>query len=363
MLASVLTIEDGQLRHMAAPSLPPAWCAAIDNFPIGPQAGSCGTAAFRGERVIVTDIAVDPLWDLYRAVALPHGLRACWSQPITSTQGIVLGTVALYYREPRAPTEDDIATIEGTARVARLVLEGHRNDVARDRLVSELRETLQHNEVLIGILGHDLRSPLSAITTGTWLALSHEVDPKRRRVLERVEASGLRMSRMIGQLLDLTSVRVGNGLPVKRTTIDLANVARGVASEVQTANPERRLVTDIAGDTNGQWDADRLSQVFSNLLCNAMQYGGTSEVVLRVDGRDEHCARFEVHNEGAIPEDQLPWLFDPFRRGATMSTGAQGLGLGLYIAKQIVLAHGGQIAVDSTPASGTTFQVSLPRSS
>jgi len=361
MLASVLLIEGGQIRNVAAASLPAAWCAYIENAPIGPLAGSCGTAAFRGERVIVADIATDPLWADYRDEALRHGLRACWSQPITATDGQVLGTVALYYREARTPTEIDLAAIEGTARVARIVLERHRDDSARDRLVRELRDTLQHNEVLIGILGHDLRNPLSAVISGTQVALSRETDEDKRLTLERVESSGWRMSRMINQLLDLTRVRVGAGLPMTRSSIDLETVARGVASEVQVAFPDRRLVIDVAGDTRGEWDGDRLSQVLSNLLCNAMEHSEDSDVILQLKGDDAGLARIEVHNDGAIPADQLPWLFDPFRRGAAREGASQGLGLGLYISRQIVLAHGGEIAVRSVPISGTTFQVVLPR--
>ena len=361
MLASVLTIEAGRIRHVAAPSLPPAWCAAIENTMIGPNVGSCGTAAYRRQRVIVSDIATDPLWNDYRAGALSFGLRACWSQPIIATDGEVLGTVALYYREPRAPSDYELATIEGTARVARIVLEHHRDDRARDRLVNELRETLQHNELLIGVLGHDLRNPMSAVMMGTQLVLSQETDVQKRRVLERVAVSSARMSRMIAQLLDLTRTRIGGGMPLTRTPIDLESVALAIASEIQTAAPRRRVVVEITGNTRGEWDEDRLGQVLSNLLANAIQHGRTGDVRLRVNGDDERTVHIDVHNQGVIPAERIAWLFDPFRRGPYTTSGAEGLGLGLYIVKQIVLAHSGQIEVHSTPASGTTFQISLPR--
>jgi PAS domain S-box-containing protein len=361
MLASVLTIEDGRIRHVAAPSLPPAWCAAIENKTIGPKAGSCGTAAYRRQRVIVSDIASDPLWDDYRAGALSFGLRACWSHPIIATDGDVLGTVALYYREPRTPTDDELASIEGTARVARIVLERHRDDCARDRLVNELRETLQHNELLIGVLGHDLRSPMSAVMMGTQLVLSQESDLQKRRVLERVAVSSARMSRMIAQLLDLTRARIGGGMPLTRRPIDLESLALAIASEVQAAAPQRRLVVEITGNTRGEWDEDRLGQVLSNLLSNAIQHGRAGDVRLRVSGDDEHTVQIDVHSQGVIPAERIPSLFDPFRRGPHRTSVSEGLGLGLYIVKQVVHAHRGQIEVHSTPASGTSFQISLPR--
>lgn len=360
MLASVLTVEDGRIRHVAAPSLPPAWCAAIENTRIGPNVGSCGTAAYRRERVIVSDIATDPLWDDYRAGALSFGLRSCWSQPIIATDGEVLGTVALYYREPRTPTEYELAAIEGIARVARIVLERHRDDCARDRLVTQLREALQNHELLIGVLGHDLRSPMSAVMMGTQLVLSQESDLQKRGVLERVAASSARMSRMIAQVLEFTRTRIGGGMPVTRTPIDIESVALAIAAEAQTAAPQRRVVVEITGNTRGEWDEDRLGQVLSNLLSNAIQHGGAGDVRLRVDGDDERTVQVGVHNQGVIPAERIPWLFDPFRHGPKTS-GGEGLGLGLYIVQQIVLAHGGEIEVHSTLASGTTFQISLPR--
>lgn len=102
---SILLVEDGLLRHAAAPSLPNVYCAAIDGTPIGEGVGSCGTAASRGEPVVVSDIAIDPLWDQFRELALPHRLRACWSTPITAADRSVLGTFAVYYSEPCEPSE------------------------------------------------------------------------------------------------------------------------------------------------------------------------------------------------------------------------------------------------------------------
>ena len=125
MLCSVLLLsEDGDhIRHGAAPSLPDDYVKAIDNAPIGPKNGSCGTAMYRGERVIVSDILVDPLWEDYRDLAAPTGLRACWSTPILSGRGKVLGSFAMYYREPRLPTGDEAALTDVATRIAGLAIE------------------------------------------------------------------------------------------------------------------------------------------------------------------------------------------------------------------------------------------------
>ncbi len=135
-IGSVLLMDAGgqRLRHGAAPGLPPVYCKAIDGLEIGPRAGSCGTAAFAGETVIVSDITTDPLWADYRALAVPHGLRACWSTPIKSAAGMVLGTFAMYYREARAPSARDRTLVERACGIASILLE-------RDRADRELRET------------------------------------------------------------------------------------------------------------------------------------------------------------------------------------------------------------------------------
>jgi PAS domain S-box-containing protein len=131
-LSSILLLEPNgiQLRHGAAPSLPQAYIDAIDGSSIGPRAGSCGTAAYRAQPVIVSDIATDPLWADYRDVALPHGLRACWSAPILSSEGKVLGTFAIYYREPRTPTTPQLEIIEQITHLASIALERKRAEEA-----------------------------------------------------------------------------------------------------------------------------------------------------------------------------------------------------------------------------------------
>ncbi|MBI2218928.1 MAG: GAF domain-containing protein [Candidatus Rokubacteria bacterium] len=144
MSAAVLVLDpDGKrLRQTAAPSLPAAYVRATDGLVIGPSAGSCGTAAWRRARVVVEDVATDPLWEASREAALAHGLRACWSTPITSSDGTVLGTLASYYREPRAPSRRDLALVERATHLAGIALE-------RERAEQALRES---NRRLAGVI-------------------------------------------------------------------------------------------------------------------------------------------------------------------------------------------------------------------
>src|SRR6266850_6878213 len=136
-LASILLLRpDGlHLDSVAGPSLPKGWTKQMESLPIGPCAGSCGTAAYRGSRVIVSDIATDPLWDvpLHRAAALKHGLRASWSNPILSSKGKVLGTFCMYYRETRSPNPYDLELIELATHLARVAIERDRAEEALRR--------------------------------------------------------------------------------------------------------------------------------------------------------------------------------------------------------------------------------------
>ena len=136
VLGSILVLdEDGKhLRHGAAPSLPVSYSAAIDGAEIGPCAGSCGTAAYSGQAVFVSDIASDPLWEQFRDLALPHGLRACWSTPIISSRNKVVGTFAMYHREPREPTVRDLALVDLVTYTAALIIDRKRAQAAIEQI-------------------------------------------------------------------------------------------------------------------------------------------------------------------------------------------------------------------------------------
>lgn len=159
MLASILLLDaDGvHMRCGAAPSLPESFIRAIDGLPIGPSAGSCGTAAFRREVVIVEDIATDPLWDNYRAHALPHGLRACWSTPIFDTQGRVLGTFALYFRTPRRPTAHHIRLVAMATHAAALAIDHEQTEKALVEREMHLQLLIEHSPAALAMFDHNMR--------------------------------------------------------------------------------------------------------------------------------------------------------------------------------------------------------------
>jgi signal transduction histidine kinase len=239
------------------------------------------------------------------------------------------------------------------------------SQVRLEEVQSELRYQATCREHFEGVLGHDLRNPLSTITFAA-AALIHAdalTEPQARSI-RRIAASAGRMARMIESLLDLTRTRGGGELPITLQPTDLTAICRHGVDEAEIANPSRRVELSLHGNTCGVWDRDRLAQVISNLLGNALDYS-PPDTAVRITARDEgEHVILEVHNEGQpISSEKRAEIFMPFRRGEQEHAGSRpnGLGLGLFITKLVVEAHGGSIQVESAPELGTTFIVSLPR--
>lgn len=220
-------------------------------------------------------------------------------------------------------------------------------------------------EQFLAILSHDLRNPLGAIIMGATL-LEEAENSDTVEIANVIRGSAERMNRMVNDLLDLTRTRLGAGIPVMQKPMDLASVCRQVVSELQPGHPDFQLQFESIGDVHGVWDSDRLAQVISNLAANALQYGSSAEPV-NVIARDQGDeVMLQVHNGGIpIPEHALKTIFMPMARhqagGQSVDRNSRGLGLGLYIASEIIASHGGTIEADSTAEKGTTFTVTLPR--
>jgi signal transduction histidine kinase/FixJ family two-component response regulator len=234
----------------------------------------------------------------------------------------------------------------------------------REARISEMERAVHFGEMFAGILGHDLRNPLSAITTAAGLLEARADSERIARPARRVVASANRMERMISQLLDYTRIRLGGGLPLERAQVDLAEIAGTIIEELEPVH-QRTIWLRTNGNVVGTWDRDRLSQLLSNLAANACQHGEPGHPVdILLDGTRPDVVRIEVHNSGAIPPDLLPTVFEPLRQSGDphgKRGGSSGLGLGLYITQQIALAHGGTIRIASTQPDGTCFTVELPR--
>ena len=234
----------------------------------------------------------------------------------------------------------------------------------RRKQEEQARRRAEFEQHLIGIVSHDLRIPLSAISLSAELGLRQcAPGDAHRPLLERIQRSVRRASRMVRDLLDFTQARLGAGIPVSRVHGSLAAITQQVIDEMREAHPQRRIDFDATGPAEAEADQDRIAQALGNLLANAVAFSPPgSAIAVRVrESSDE--LRLEVRNEGPpIPPALLPRIFEPLRRGSDRGEGSGGsLGLGLYIVDQILRAHGGTVEVRSTETEGTTFSLRLPR--
>jgi len=231
---------------------------------------------------------------------------------------------------------------------------------------AELRAALEFRDRILGVLSHDVRNPLGVILTSAGMLerqLANAEAGNQRAAVRRIIDNAYQIERMVHDLLDYTRTRQGRRLPIAARDVDLLALCHQVADGMQVLHPDRILELSALGDTRLRLDPDRAAQVIANLVANAILYSPKgSPVRILVDGRGDPVL-LEVRNEGPpIPPETMPRLFEAFQRGdAARARNADGLGLGLFIAQQIVEAHGGSISVRSTAAEGTTFTVRWPR--
>jgi PAS domain S-box-containing protein len=225
-----------------------------------------------------------------------------------------------------------------------------------------LERAVRFAEQFVGMLGHDLRNPLNAIEMAASM-MKRKLDSNADTTLvERVIRSGRRMSNMVDQLLDLTRARLGGGIAITRKRVMLADVISAIVDELRLVYPDRQIVCEVDAAIGGDWDEERLGQIVSNLVGNALQYGDAAHAVTVTAGTHDDAAWFEVRNYGTpMSPEMLAVLFEPYHGTGVRAAKTRGLGLGLYITQQIVAAHDGRIEVESTAERGTVFKITLPK--
>jgi signal transduction histidine kinase len=229
-------------------------------------------------------------------------------------------------------------------------------------------EVAASRDMFLAVLGHDLRGPLSGIDMSALvLAKTDLSEAARQKAAARIKRASHSMKRLITDLLEYTRTRLGAGIPIERTACDLGPVCEASLEDIRAGNPEQQFVQRMSGDLNLQADSARMQQALSNLLSNAVQHGNRqSPVTLTADG-EAHDIVLRVCNSGdPIASDVLQSIFEPLVQAPNASSEAHersrtSLGLGLFIVREIVLAHGGAISVESSAAAGTMFTIRLPR--
>jgi PAS domain S-box-containing protein len=369
LLCSVLLLdEDGQhVRHGAAPSLPESYIKAIDGLCIGPKAGSCGTAMYRREPVVVTDILEDPLWEPYRGVVEPYGFRACWSTPILAPSGKALGSFAMYYCEPRSPSPAETHALEMATHLAGIAIERRLARKERERLRQAQADLAHINRVttlgeLTASLAHEIKQPISAAVTDAktclrWLRRDEPDVPEACEAASRIVKDVTRAADIINSISLLFKK---DGL--QREFLDVNELIREmiVLLRSEATRYSLSIRTELAKDLpKVMADRVQLQQVFMNLMLNGIdamkETKGGGELTIKSEPDDGQLL-ISVSDTGVgLPPEQAEHVFRAF-----FTTKDNGTGMGLPITRSIIESHGGRLWVNDTRGRGATFQFTLP---
>jgi PAS domain S-box-containing protein len=412
---SVLLLDDdGVTIHPGSgPSLPSEYMAALDGFSIGPGAGSCGTAMFRKEAVIVTDIMNDPLWAPYKGLVEPHGFRACWSTPIYLTQDVVLGSFAMYYKDVRSPIAEDMRLIGAATHLAGIAIErtrrerelalhrGHLEELVAARtneltksnkelakaldelglMQGELvrRDKLAALGALVAGMAHELNTPIgNSLVTATTMAdhtgrLAESINTGLKRstldsyLNEAREAGDIlvrNLQRAADLLLSFKEVAVDQASS-QRHHFSLSTLLQEVLPALTVAARPRGISIDCRCEGVLEMNSypGSLTQVLQNLINNCLIHGFANRtagtITLHAQSRPGNLIALAISDDGTgIADNNLDRVFDPF---FTTKMGSGGSGLGLHVVHNIVTGIlGGKIELRSALGYGTTFTLLLP---
>ena len=353
----LLDPERGTLHIAAAPSLPDFYNEAIEGMSIGNGVGSCGTAVFRRERVIVADILDHPYWKRARRLVERTPMRACWSEPIVANDGSVFGSFALYYDSPREPQPEELDLIVSAASLTAIAISYKRGEEV-------LRNLDRAKDEFISTAAHELRTPLTAIMGYADLLLAGVGNPvQQREYAAEISGRGEALDRLISDLLDVSVIQIGRGLILKKEVTPLLPMVERVLKHFRQITAMHQLELSCASDLPDLifCDAERISQVMENLLSNAIKYspqGGRVGLEIKLIAA---ALSFCVRDQGiGMSESEQQQAFDKYYRANSSSSAPRGLGLGLCIVRQIILDHGGTIELQSRPQAGTSVTFTLP---
>lgn len=302
--------------------------------------------------------------DAVSSAATKHGADRAESgftteQMVSEYRALRASVLRLWVKSQGKATSDDL---EDITRFNEAI-----DQALAESIVRYTQDLDNSKEMFLAILGHDLRTPLGAVIMSSEFMLeTGELVEPHLELAKRISRSAARMNQMVGALLDFTRSRLGGGIPIDRASMNMGKAVHDVVGELCAIYPTRSIDVDARGSLDGEWDRERIMQVLTNLIGNALEHGASDTGVSVAVQGDAEQVIVEIHNRGAaIPPDQLKGLFNPMKKSESGAVGGNGptgnLGLGLYIAERIVNAHKGEIVVESSEQDGTRFTVRLPR--
>lgn len=357
--------ERKHLLHASAPSLPYFYNKQVDGIEIAEGVGACGTAAYKGQRVIVEDILTHPYWAKYQELARMADLRAVWSEPVFGSGGQLLGTFAMYYREPRSPSADEIQLIQYAAGLASVAIERRRAQEAilEARAAAELAN--QTKDQFLAVLSHELRTPLTPVlATVTAMETEEHLSADLQLEVSIIRRNVEMEAKLIDDLLDVTRISRGK-IELYREPVDVHDCLRATLEMCLSDIKSKHIQVSLAFEASVYGvlaDPTRLRQVFWNLLNNAVKFTpAQGQIALRTFNEGERL-KIEIADTGVgIDPEALPRIFNAFEQGEQSKRRKfGGLGLGLCIAKTIVEMHGGVLrACSGGKNKGAVFTVEL----
>jgi PAS domain S-box-containing protein len=372
-ISSVMLVDDdGHLHVGAAPSLPRFFYAPIEGAPIGEGVGTCGTAAFRGERVIIEDIRTHPYWSAASDVAQQVGVAACWSQPVFDSRGRVVATVAMYSRSPGVPGKHDLELLEYSANLAAIAIERKREEKARASLEERLRRAHEMEALgrMAGRIAHEINNVLQPVMSHASLA-SHACAGNEEA---SIHVTKIKESVRHGREIVRSVLAIAGGQAIVRQPCQLeTEIARLMALIVATVRPDITVETALQ-PTQGMvsLSATELFQILDNLVVNSSDAIAATGRIRVATGRvtlgDEEAATMGVapgsyarltvsDTGGGMDEDTLRRAFDPFFTTKPINKGS---GLGLSTVRALVESMGGGVHISSAPGQGTQARVVFP---
>jgi len=376
IIASILLLdkETGRLLLGAAPSLPRFYNETIHGMPIGQGIGSCGTAAFTGKRVVVENIQTHPFWEAFRDLAVRARVASCWSEPILSSQGSVIGTFAMYHRIPYAPTDRDLDLMKSMAGLTSVVIE-HRqaeekiqklNEELEQRVIARTAQLESANKELEAFaysVSHDLRAPLRSIDGFSRILLedyADKLDEAGRENLQIVRNASQRMAHLIDDILQLSRL---NRAQLRLLPVDLSALAATVADDLRKLEPERKVDFQIEPGCIALADGNQMRVVLENLIGNAWKFTGKHPEAKIEFGREmrDGSPVFFLHDNGVgFDMKYAPKLFGAFQRLHTTSE-FPGTGIGLASVQRIIHRHGGKVWIEGRVDGGATAYFAFPK--